>query len=146
MLVYTVISGSCFFRILLYKNDYPFISVYSLFQVLLLISATLPIRYTLLKFTFKLILGHIGLEIGIICKFRTLHWYRRIPYIRPWACTLVAVYCGLIHEGGLIHGGFWSVRIFIKYSGFAPFFMYFNDFWAIWAYTPGGLCTGTKAA
>ena len=54
--------------------------------------------------------------------------YRRIPYISPWAYTLVAVFCGLIHGGGLIHGvlihgGLKCVRIFIRNGMISTFFL-----------------------
>ena len=51
--------------------------------------------------------------------------YRRVPHISPWAYTLVVVFCGLIHGGGLelIHGGFKSVRIFIRNCLIGTFFL-----------------------
>ena len=70
--------------------------------------------------------------------------YRGIPYISPWAYTLVAVFCGLIHGDGLIHGeGLYTgvseaLELWLICSFFSQIIMYFNDFWATWAYTRGG--------
>ena len=74
--------------------------------------------------------------------------YRGIPYISPWAYTLVAVFRGLVHGDGIIHqgfihGGFLSVIIMADLLLFSQIIMYFNDFWATWAYTRGrGLIYG----
>ena len=75
--------------------------------------------------------------------------YCGIPYISPWAYTLVAVFCGLIHGVGLYTGGLHTgVSEALEFSSkiadvhlFSQIIMYFNDFRATWAYTRGGAYT-----